>query len=302
MSRLPMPEGLPPEVARVWQRVLRARDPERPYTLDYLQILCEDFLEFHGDRRFGDDPAIVAGLARFRGRSVVVIGHQKGRDLKENVRRNFGMPHPEGYRKALRLFRYAERFGFPVLTFIDTPGASPDMAAEERGQAEAIAENLWAMLELRAPIVAAVIGEGGSGGALALSVADRILMLENAIYSVASPEASASILWRDAARAPYAAAAMRITAEDLAALGIVDEVIPEPPEGAHTDPEGAARRLGEALERHLADLEARYRGDGGWDWARLLADRRRKYRRIGVFYEAGRRRVHGELVEGTDRS
>lgn len=261
-----------------WERVKLARNPQRPHTLDYILGLCEDFVEIHGDRRFGDDPAIIGGVASFDHLPVVVIGHQKGRDTRENVRRNFGMPHPEGYRKALRLFHHAEKFGFPVLSFIDTPGANPNKDSEERGQANAIAENIMAMASLRTPIVACVIGEGGSGGALAIGVADRLLMLENSIYSVASPEASASILWRDAAQAPDAAQTMRITADDLFEFGIVDEVIAEPEEGAHTDPAATIAAIGESLRSHLTrllDLPA----------ATLLQQRYEKYRAIGCYQE-----------------
>lgn len=261
-----------------WDRVQIARHPQRPRTLDYIQGLCEDFVEFHGDRRFGDDQAIVAGLAVFDGQTIVVIGQQKGRDTRENVRRHFGMPHPEGYRKALRMFHHAEQFGFPVFCFIDTPGANPDRESEERGQANAIAENILAMAALRTPIVACVIGEGGSGGALAIGVADRLLMLENSVYSVASPEASASILWRDSSRAPDAASAMCITAQDLLALGIADEVIPEPGAGAHTARPVMVRTLQERLRDHLAQLQV-------LDASTLLDQRYAKYRAIGRFSE-----------------
>lgn len=261
------------------QRVQVARHPRRPYTLDYIDRVFTDFVEIKGDRLFRDDPAIVGGWARLAGRSVVVIGHQKGRDTKENLRRNFGMPHPEGYRKALRLMHTAERFGAPVITLIDTPGAYPGLGAEERGQAEAIARNLEEMAALRIPFVAVVTGEGGSGGALALGVADRLLMLENAIYSVISPEGCAAILWRDATQKERAAEALRLTAPDLHRLGIIDEIVPEPPGGAHTDPDGAARSLSEALIRHVTELAA------------LAPDERRnlrvdKYRRMGQFTEA----------------
>ena len=228
-----------------YQRVQVARHPRRPYTLDYISGLFTDFIELHGDRLFRDDPAIVGGLGRLDGRSVVVIGQQKGRDTKENLQRNFGMPHPEGYRKALRLMKLAERFRLPVVTLIDTPGAYPGLGAEERGQAEAIARNLEEMAALRAPIVAAVIGEGGSGGALALAVGDRVLMLENAIYSVISPEGCAAILWRDASPKERAAEALKLTAPDLLALGLVDEIMPEPPGGAHADPERRRTALGD---------------------------------------------------------
>jgi acetyl-CoA carboxylase carboxyl transferase subunit alpha len=261
------------------QRVQVARHPRRPYTLDYIDRIFTDFVELHGDRLYRDDPAIVAGWARLDGRSVVVIGHQKGRDTKENLQRNFGMPHPEGYRKALRLMHMAERFGAPVITLIDTPGAYPGLGAEERGQAEAIAHNLEEMAGLRIPFVAVVIGEGGSGGALALGVADRLLMMENAIYSVISPEGCAAILWRDATQKERAAEALRLTATDLMELGVIDEIIPEPAGGAHADPDGAARTLETALIRcvgELADLKPDQR----------LDRRIEKYRRMGRFVEA----------------
>ncbi|MFL6622044.1 MAG: acetyl-CoA carboxylase carboxyltransferase subunit alpha [Sulfurifustis sp.] len=230
-----------------WQISQLARHPLRPYTLDYVTRLFTDFQELHGDRGFADDPAIVGGLARFDGRAVVVIGHQKGRDTREKVRRNFGMPRPEGYRKALRLMRLAERFRLPLITFIDTPGAYPGVGAEERGQSEAIARNLYAMSRLATPIVSVVIGEGGSGGALAIGVCDRLLMLQYATYSVISPEGCASILWRAADKATMAAEAMGITAERLSQLGLVDVVVPEPLGGAHRDMDEMSRRLKSAL-------------------------------------------------------
>jgi acetyl-CoA carboxylase carboxyl transferase alpha subunit len=257
-----------------WQRVQLARNPRRPYTLDYLQIASTDFIELHGDRVYGDDPAVVGGLAALDGRTIVVIGHQKGRDTKDNLRRRFGMARPEGYRKALRLMRHAERFGIPLVTLIDIPGADPSLAAEERGQAFAIAQCLLAMSTLRVPIVCVIIGEGGSGGALALGVGDRVLMLEHAIYSVASPEAAASILWKDAARGAEAAEAMQITAPDLLRLGVIDGIVAEPPGGAHTNHDAAAAALKEMVLMHLetiahtslADLlerrAARFRGIG----------------------------------------
>ncbi len=261
-----------------WDKVQLARHMQRPRTLDYIRGLCDDFVELHGDRRFGDDAAIVGGVATFEGRTVVLVGHQKGRDARENIRRNFGMPHPEGYRKALRLFQHAEKFGFPVICFIDTPGANPNRESEERGQANAIAENILTMAGLKTPIIACVIGEGGSGGALAIGVADRILMLEHAIYSVASPEAAASIIWRDAAKAPDAARAMRITAQDLLELGIIDEIVPEPTGGAHTDPVTMVATLGDALHRHLNQLLA-------FDIETLLQHRYERYRAIGRYEE-----------------
>ncbi|HNP70552.1 MAG TPA: acetyl-CoA carboxylase carboxyltransferase subunit alpha [Kouleothrix sp.] len=261
-----------------WDKVQLARHPHRPHTLDYVRGICEDFVELHGDRRFGDDQAIVGGLARFDGRTVMVVGHQKGRDARENVKRNFGMPRPEGYRKALRLFEHAEKFGFPVLCFIDTPAADPGTQSEERGQGRAIAENLLAMAGLRVPILATVIGEGGSGGALAIGVADRLLMLEHSVYSVAAPEASAAILWRDASKAPDAAKAMKITAQDLLELRIIDTVIPEPEGGAHTDTGAAVGAVGDALREQLAALAL-------LSLDALLAQRYAKYRAIGRFLE-----------------
>jgi acetyl-CoA carboxylase carboxyl transferase subunit alpha len=260
-----------------WQKTLVARHSDRPYTLDYVAALMEDWVEVHGDRLFGDDPAIVAGFARFRGRSVAVIGHQKGRGTKERIARNFGQPRPEGYRKALRVMKLAERFKRPILTFIDTAGAYPGLEAEERGQAEAIARNLIEMAAMRVPIVVTVTGEGGSGGALALGVGDRVFMLEFSIYSVISPEGCAAILWKDQNRRSDAAEAMKITAPDLKALGIVDAVIPEPLGGAHTDPREACRRVGDKLADALAELERR-------DPAKLIAERYAKFRAIG-FYE-----------------
>jgi len=237
-----------------WQVALVARHPQRPYTLDYLREIFSDFHEMHGDRSFADDPAIVGGLARLNGQAVVVIGHQKGRDTRERGYRNFGMPRPEGYRKALRLMRTAEKFGLPVLSFVDTPGAFPGMRAEERGQSEAIGRNLYAMAELRVPIVSTIIGEGGSGGALAIAVADTVMMLQYAVYSVISPEGCAAILWKTAERAPDAAEALGITAQRLKALGLVDKVINEPLGGAHRDPAAMAqllkRALAEALRQH----------------------------------------------------
>ncbi|MGB5452091.1 MAG: acetyl-CoA carboxylase carboxyltransferase subunit alpha [Sedimenticolaceae bacterium] len=250
-----------------WQISQLARHPLRPYTLDYISRFVDDFEELHGDRSFADDHAIVAGLGRIEGRPLMLIGHQKGRDTKEKIHRNFGMPRPEGYRKALRLMKMAERFGLPVLTFIDTPGAYPGVGAEERGQSEAIARNLFEMAGLRTPIIATVIGEGGSGGALAIGVADRLLMLQYSTYSVISPEGCASILWNDAGKAPLAAEAMAITSKHLKDFKLIDEIVPEPLGGGHRDPDAAARNLRGALVKALDKvrevpierlLEARY--------------------------------------------
>jgi len=262
-----------------WQKTLVARHSERPYTLDYVQALMTDWVEVHGDRHFGDDPSIVAGFATFRGHSVAVVGHQKGRGTKERILRNFGQPRPEGYRKALRVMRLAERFGKPVLSFIDTPGAYPGIEGEERGQAEAIARNLIEMASLRVPIVVTVTGEGGSGGALALGVGDRVYMLEYATYSVISPEGCAAILWKDQDKKAEAAEAMRVTAPDLLELRVIDGIIPEPPGGAHTDPEETATRIGRTLEEALADLRKK-------SPEQLLEARYRKFRALGVFEES----------------
>jgi acetyl-CoA carboxylase carboxyl transferase subunit alpha len=258
-----------------WQRTQLARHPQRPSTLDYIGEIFRDFLEFHGDRSFGDDRAIVGGFARFNDRSIMVIGHQKGKTLKERMQRNFGMPNPEGYRKALRLMKMAEKFGRPIVTFIDTPGAYPGIGAEERGQAEAIARNLYAMSRLTVPIISIVIGEGGSGGALALGVSDRILMLEHGVYSVISPEGCAAILWDDPAKVPDAAAALKMTAQDLIDLRIVDEVIPEPLGGAHREPKAVTDRVAKALTNQLFQLT-----DLSLD--QLLVHRDHKYRRMGA--------------------
>jgi acetyl-CoA carboxylase carboxyl transferase subunit alpha len=244
-----------------WQITQLARHPHRPYTLDYVNVMCGEFQELHGDRMFGDDLAIVGGLARLGERAVMVLGHQKGRDTKERVRRNYGMPKPEGYRKALRLMRLAERFGLPLITFIDTPGAYPGVGSEERGQSEAIARNLFEMSLLRIPIITVVIGEGGSGGALAIGVCDRLLMLQYSTYSVITPEGCASILWKSAEKKEAAADAMGLTAQRLAQLGLIDEVLEEPLGGAHRDPVMMSERLKEALMRHLASLEEVSRED-----------------------------------------
>ena len=260
------------------QRVMVARHPRRPYTLDYLSSIFTDFIELHGDRLFRDDPAIVGGWARLGGRTVMVIGHQKGRDTKDNLKRNFGMPHPEGYRKALRLMHLAARFDAPVITLIDTPGAYPGLGAEERGQSEALARNILEMSALPTPIVSVVIGEGGSGGALALGVADRILMFENSVYSVISPEGCAAILWKDATQRERAAEALKITAEDLLRLGLVDEIIPEPLGGAHFDPDTAGESLRTALLSHVAELR-KVKGE------RLIKRRHDKFAAMGAYAE-----------------
>jgi acetyl-CoA carboxylase carboxyl transferase subunit alpha len=261
------------------QKVQLSRHPNRPYTLDYVRRLLEDFTELKGDRRFADDASIVAGIGRFRGRRVAIVGHQKGRGTKENMKRNFGMPHPEGYRKAIRIYELADRFRLPLLTFIDTPGAYPGLGAEERGQSEAIGASLAALARLRVPVVAVVIGEGGSGGALALGVANRVLVLELGCYSVISPEGCAAILWKDGARADEAAERLRVTAPHLLELGIVDEVIAEPVGGAHQDHDQAANHVGDAIERHLAALEA-------LSPEALVDDRYRRFRGLGAFVEA----------------
>ncbi len=264
--------------ASAYEKVQLARHIKRPYFMDYVEFLFEDFDEWHGDRKFADDPAIVVGRAFFRGRPVCLVGHQKGRDTKQKVHRNFGMPMPEGYRKALRAMKLAEKFSRPVLTFIDTPGAYPGIDAEERGQAEAIAANLREMARLEVPVIATVTGEGGSGGALAIGVGDRVNMLEYSIYSVIAPESCSAILWRDQDHAAEAAEALRLTPDHLVGLGLVDEVVPEPAGGAHNDPEAAAAALGDVLERQLDELES-------VDVARRLDERYRKFRGMGVFGE-----------------
>ncbi len=261
-----------------WQRVQLARHPRRPYLLDYIPMLFTEFIELHGDRGFADDKAIVGGAARFEGRPVVILGHQKGRTTKEKMVRNFGMPHPEGYRKALRLMELAGKFGAPLISFVDTPGAFPGIGAEERGQSEAIARNLREMSRLRVPILVLVIGEGGSGGALAIAVGDRVLMLENSIYSVISPEGCAAILWKDQAKAPEAAEAMRITAPDLLSLKVIDRVVPEPVGGAHRNPLAMGETLRLEIRESLAVL-TRIPAE------RLLQERLEKYLRMGVYAE-----------------
>jgi acetyl-CoA carboxylase carboxyl transferase subunit alpha len=262
-----------------WQRTQLARHPKRPHTRDWCKLLLEDFVELHGDRVYGDDAAIVGGLARFESQSIVVVGHQKGRDTREKIARNFGMPHPEGYRKAHRLMDLAAKFGKPLVTFIDTPGAYPGLGAEERGQAEAIARNLRRMASLPVPIVVVVTGEGGSGGALAIGMGNRVLMLEFAVYSVISPEGCAAILWGDAGKAPDAAEAMRTTAPELLQLGIIDGIVPEPVGGAHRDWEGAAASLRATLREQLWALRPKSREE-------LIAERYEKFRRMGAFEEA----------------
>jgi len=259
-----------------WQRVQIARHPLRPYTLDYINMMTSDFFELHGDRLFADDLALVGGFAKLNGHQVIIMGHQKGRDTKDNIRRNFGCAHPEGYRKAMRLMRLAEKFHLPVITLIDTPGAYPGVGAEERGQAQAIAENLMDMAQLKTPIVAVVIGEGGSGGALGVAVADRVLILQNAYYSVISPEGCASILWRSSTKAPEAANALKLTGEHLLKYGIVDEVVAEPEGGAHRDPETIAAHLKKAIQKNLKEIMPLSSEE-------LLNQRYEKFRRIGQF-------------------
>jgi len=239
---------------QAWEKTELARHPQRPYLLDYIERIFTEWSEIHGDRGFADDPAIVGGMARFHGEEVMIVGHQKARDTKQKVYRNFGMPNPEGYRKALRVMKIAEKFGRPLFTFVDTPGAYPGLGAEERGQAEAIAHNLREMARLQVPIITTITGEGGSGGALAIAVADRVLMMENSIYSVISPEGCASIMWRDPTKKAIAAQAMRITAEDLKELGCIDGIVPEPQGGAHVDHEAAAALLDSTLQKHFAEL------------------------------------------------
>jgi acetyl-CoA carboxylase carboxyl transferase subunit alpha len=261
-----------------WQKTELARHPQRPQTLDYIERVFTDFSEIHGDRGFGDDAAIVCGMARFHGDEVIVIGTQKGRDMKQRVYRNFGTPHPEGYRKAIRVMQIAEKFKRPIFTLVDTDGAYPGINAEERGQAEAIAYNLREMARLEVPIIATVIGVGGSGGALAIAVADRVLMMENSIYSVISPEGCAAIMWRDASKKELAAEAMRITATDLKELDVIDDIIPEPEGGAHRDHEAAANLLDASLQRHYAELKK-------IPPAQLVVSRYNKFRNMAQFFE-----------------
>ncbi len=268
-----------------WQRVQIARHPARPYTLDYISMLMTDFMELHGDRLFADDFALITGFAKLNGRKVIVMGHQKGRDTKENIMRNFGCAHPEGYRKALRVLQLAEKFRIPVIIFIDTPGAYPGLGAEERGQAQAIATNLRDMAGIRTPIIATVIGEGGSGGALGIGVADRVYMLQNSYYSVISPEGCASILWRNSIKAPDAANALKLTAEHLVEFGIIDGIIPEPLGGAHRDPELAMKELRKVLLREL-DVLSSLSGE------QIVEQRYQKFRKMGDFEE---RMAHSEV-------
>ena len=277
---VPVPEGDPAAATdrSAWEHVLLARHPQRPHSLDYITRLIDGFSEIHGDRAFGDDPAIVCGFGSLRGKQVMAIGQQKGRKTEERVYRNFGMPRPEGYRKALRSMKLAEKFGRPIITLLDTPGAYPGKDAEERGQAEAIARNLYEMASLKVPLITACIGEGGSGGALALGVGNRVLMMENAVYSVISPESCAAIVWRDSGKAELAASALKLTATDLRDLGLVDEIIPEPKDGAQEDVDQAAILLGDALERSLEGLAAQSADE-------LVEGRYEKFRSMGSFFE-----------------
>jgi len=268
----------PPEGKTPWQRVQNARHPKRPHTLDYVQRILTDFQEIHGDRLFGDDAAIVCGMARLDDRPILFVGEQKGRDTKQKLLRNFGMPKPEGYRKALRAMQMAGKFGRPIVAFLDTPGAYPGIDAEERGQAEAIARNLREMARLPVPVISVCIGEGGSGGALALGVANHVLMLENAVYSVISPESCAAIIYRDSGKAEQAAAALRLTAEDLLRLGLIDGVVPEPVGGAHEDADEAARLLKARLVKSLGELS-------GLSCNEVVQQRYRKFRTMGNFFE-----------------
>jgi acetyl-CoA carboxylase carboxyl transferase subunit alpha len=278
-----------------WQRVLVARHPKRPYTLDYIRLMITDFVELHGDRAFADDRAMICGLGDLDGIPVAIIGHQKGRNLKENLDRNFAMAHPEGYRKALRIMKMAEKFGLSIVTFVDTPGAYPGIAAEERGQAEAIARNLREMSDLRVPIVCVVIGEGGSGGALGIGIANRILMLENSYYSVISPEGCAAILFRDASKAADAAAALKITAQDLKQIGVVDEIIEEPLGGAHRDHQFTAEKIKTTLVRHLKELQ-KLSPD------KVARDRYEKFKKMGSFEGGSKETAKKESKAKTKKS
>lgn len=259
-----------------WQKVQLARHLKRPYVSDYIELMCDHFVELHGDRYFGDDLAIMAGIAKLDGESVVIVGHEKGRDTKEKIRRNFGMPHPEGYRKALRVMQLAAKFKKPILTFVDTPGAYPGVGAEERGQSEAIARNLREISTLPVPILVSITGEGGSGGALAIAIGDKILMQEHAIYSVISPEGCASILWRDSSKAPEAAEALKLTAQDLMGFGVIDEIVPEPVGGAHRDPKDAAETLKRAILNSLNELNKLPKDE-------LVKKRIEKFLKMGVY-------------------
>jgi len=281
ISSEPVKTGETPPSNPTWERVQLARHPKRPHTLDYISRIFNDFTELHGDRAFGDDPAIVGGMAMFEGRPLMVIGQQKGRDTKQKLHRNFGMPKPEGYRKALRLMRFADKFRRPIITFLDTPGAYPGIDAEEHGQGEAIAVNLREMSRLGVPVITVVIGEGGSGGALGLGVANRVYMLENAYYSVITPEACAAIIYRDSGKAPEAARALRLAATDLLSLGLIDGIVAEPPEGAHTDVDKAAEFVKEAIRRGLQEL-------GSLSAKELIDDRYNKFRQMGNFFAEGR--------------
>jgi len=267
----------PPELHPAWRRVQLARHPKRPHSLDFMERLFTDFQEMHGDRSFADDPAIIAGMARFEGRPIVIVAEEKGRNTKERLQRNFGMPKPEGYRKALRVMQMAAKFGRPVITFLDTTGAYPGIDAEERGQAEAIARNLREMARLAIPVIVVCIGEGGSGGALALGVGNTVLMLENAVYSVISPESCASIIYRDSGKAERAAAALRLTAEDLDQLGLIDTIVPEPEGGAQENPDAAAESLRKALRHALLDLS-------DLSGEQLVEHRYAKFRKMGNFF------------------
>jgi acetyl-CoA carboxylase carboxyl transferase subunit alpha len=267
----------PPELHPAWRRVQLARHPKRPHSLDYIERLITDFQELHGDRSFGDDPAIVTGIGRFEGKAVMIVAEQKGRDTKQKLFRNFGMPKPEGYRKALRAMQVASKFGRPIVTLLDTPGAYPGIDAEERGQAEAIARNLREMARLAVPVIVVCIGEGGSGGALALGVGNTVLMLENSVYSVISPESCAAIIYRDSGKAEQAAAALRLTAPDLLGLGLIDGIVPEPPGGAHEDVDGAAQLLREHLIARLEELAP-------LSPEQLIEHRYAKFRRMGNFF------------------
>ena len=260
-----------------WIKTELARHPQRPYFLDYVEKLFTDFSEIHGDRHYADDPAMVCGMARFHGEEVLVLGTQKGRDMKQKVHRNFGLPNPEGYRKALRAMHIAQKFSRPIFTFVDVTGANPGLGAEERGQAEAIALNLREMARLQVPIITTITGEGGSGGALAIAVSDRVLMMENAVYSVISPEGCASIMWRDATKKELAAEALRITAPDLMELGCIDAIVPEPPGGAHTDPDTAAKLVDEALQRNFSELKKMPTNE-------LVASRYDKFRKMAQYF------------------